>query len=51
MLHHEPFRSVEALDATFAPAHLRVRRTARWTDGGDDLLIAELTAAPGEAAA
>ncbi|GIT78683.1 hypothetical protein LLS1_03520 [Leifsonia sp. LS1] len=47
MLHHEPFRSVDALNETFAPAGLRVRRTARWTDGADDLLIAELVAAPG----
>ncbi|MFF2051052.1 class I SAM-dependent methyltransferase [Leifsonia sp. NPDC058194] len=49
MLHHEPFRSVEALDATFAPAGLRVRRTTRWTDGDDDLLIAELASGHGEA--
>lgn len=43
MLHHEPFRSAEALDETFAPVGLRVARTARWTDGADDLLIAEST--------
>lgn len=46
MLHHEPFRSVEALDETFAPVGLRVQRTARWTDGADDLLLAESTVSP-----
>lgn len=42
MLHHEPFRSPEALDETFAPVGMRVARHRRWTDGADDLLIAEL---------
>lgn len=42
LLHHEPFRSVEALDATFAPVGLRVARHEEWTDGAEVLLIAEL---------
>jgi ubiquinone/menaquinone biosynthesis C-methylase UbiE len=50
MLHHEPFRSPELLDATFAPVGLRVTRHTRWTDGADDLLIAELAATDAPAA-
>lgn len=42
MLHHEPFRSPEALDATFHEVGLHVVRHRRWTDGADDVLIAEL---------
>ena len=48
MLHHEPFRSPEALDETFAPVGLRVARHERWTDGADDLLIAELVSGRGD---
>lgn len=46
MLHHEPFRTPEVLDETFAPVGLHVARHDRWTDGADDLLIAELTSDP-----
>lgn len=42
MLHHEPFRSLEALNATFGAAGLRVGRHEEWTDGAEVLLIAEL---------
>ena len=48
MLHHEPFRSPEALDETFARVGLRVARHERWTDGADDLLIAELVPGRGD---
>lgn len=42
LLHHEPFRSPEALDETFGAVGLHVVRHRRWTDGADDVLIAEL---------
>lgn len=40
---HVPFDSVEHLSATVAPAGLTVGRTETWTDGADEVLIAELT--------
>ncbi|MGO4300833.1 class I SAM-dependent methyltransferase [Leifsonia sp. RAF41] len=41
-LDHSPFDSVEHLADTVAPAGFRVARTETWTDGADELLIAEL---------
>ena len=40
---HSPFDSVERLGETVAPAGFRVGRTETWTDGADEVLIAELT--------
>jgi ubiquinone/menaquinone biosynthesis C-methylase UbiE len=42
-LDHSPFDSVEHLADTVAPAGFRVPRTETWTDGADELLIAELS--------
>lgn len=39
---HTPFDSVENLADTVAPAGFRVVRTDTWTDGADEVLIAEL---------
>ncbi|MDR6971240.1 methyltransferase domain-containing protein [Leifsonia shinshuensis] len=44
-LNHSPFDSVEHLAETVAPAGFAVARTDTWTDGADELLIAELTLA------
>ncbi len=40
---HVPFDSVDRLAETVAPAGFRVSRSETWTDGADELLIAELT--------
>ena len=40
---HTPFDSAERLAETVARAGFRVARTETWTDGGDELLIAELS--------
>ena len=40
---HSPFDSVEHLAGTVAPAGFRVTRSETWTDGADELLIAELS--------
>jgi len=40
---HIPFDSVEHLSATVAPAGFTVGRTETWTDGADEVLIAELS--------
>jgi ubiquinone/menaquinone biosynthesis C-methylase UbiE len=40
-LNHKPFDSVDHLADTVAPAGFRVTRTETWTDGADELLIAE----------
>jgi ubiquinone/menaquinone biosynthesis C-methylase UbiE len=42
MLRHEPFRTVERLGEAFGEAGFHVGRHTRWTDGADDVLIAEL---------
>ena len=39
---HTPFDSVEHLADTVAAAGFRIARTITWTDGADELLIAEL---------
>lgn len=39
---HTPFDSVEHLAGTVAPAGFAVARTDTWTDGADEVLIAEL---------
>ncbi|MFF9561812.1 class I SAM-dependent methyltransferase [Leifsonia sp. NPDC014704] len=39
---HAPFDSVEHLADTVESAGFRVARTATWTDGADELLLAEL---------
>jgi len=40
---HAPFDSVEHLADTVEAAGFRVARTTTWTDGADELLLAELT--------
>lgn len=40
---HSPFDSVAHLTETVAPAGFRVARTQTWTEGADELLIAELS--------
>jgi ubiquinone/menaquinone biosynthesis C-methylase UbiE len=42
-LNHQPFDSVSHLGETVAPAGFTVTRDTTWTDGADELLIAELT--------
>lgn len=42
---HSPFDSLEHLAETVAPAGFRVTRSETWTDGADELLIAELVLA------
>jgi ubiquinone/menaquinone biosynthesis C-methylase UbiE len=41
-MRHEPFRTPRALGDTVAGAGLVVRRHTTWTDGHDELLLAEL---------
>ncbi|WP_285115983.1 methyltransferase domain-containing protein [Leifsonia sp. fls2-241-R2A-40a] len=41
-LDHSPFDSAEHLGQTVSPAGFTVGRTETWTDGADELLIAEL---------
>lgn len=43
---HTPFDSVEHLGATVAPAGFAVARSETWTDGADEVLIAELALRP-----
>ncbi|GAA2067173.1 methyltransferase domain-containing protein [Leifsonia soli] len=40
---HTPFDSIEHLARTAAPAGFGIARTETWTDGADEVLIAELT--------